>query len=224
MNSKVIFSLLFLLLVPVQSHSLTPTISGKKVAALAAGATAAVIGYKLVRYSYALAKKYLEEKVHDKVVDTIVIALAPPSTLNALSSDKKEKALRTKAWITALRKRILSRLDEYLMHEGKVLSPAHQKTIATNLKRAQLTFTIIDIVRSTNPYGHDYDVASRLDQIIEKRIIQSLLLACKPDSECNAAELAQKKSQEENKTKIMAKLQSKVSGLVFDKIKSLFLF
>lgn len=174
--------------------------------ALIAGSclAAGYAGYKLYHYG----QEYLENRIIDEAVDAIQTGLTPVYTLQNMPAHKREEILKKKARLINIRKRIMAQLDRHV-NGASALSPQHKETIQEDLKLAKTACKLIDAVRTSNPYEAEYTQASTIDQIIEKNIINSILLVTKPDNECTQKELQQKKAKEIRKAKIVEKLKGK---------------
>ncbi len=195
----------------------TKCTSTKGMLTIAAAATAGICSYKLIKHIYAQSKEYLENKIIDETVDAIIVGLMPHSKLNNLSVPKREEILRKKARLIAMRKRICSQLEKKITDES-ILSPEHKNKLQKNLEFGKKVFKIIDAFRLDNDFEKEYAATSFMDQTIENSILNSIILTTKPNAECTAQELLEKKTKEIRKAKIISKLKMHVSGIVFNQL------
>lgn len=212
MYKKLSLSILFLFLsmqpaqsmtsyVPTQVSYKTPLIAVILAASAYIGYEAAVIGNKKIQ-------EYVENKIVDTAVDAIVLMFTKNSTLQKLPAKKQEAALRKKARLINIRKRVLIQLNEKLEDTDHKLSSAHYDNLHGKVKMANIAFAIIDAVREENPYEKEYAQAGAIDKIIETKIIESIILETKPDSECTPGELKEKEIKAVRRAKILEKLKS----------------
>lgn len=199
-------------------------LSSNKIINVAAAAAGIFVGYKLVMFSYDQGKKYLESKIINETVDAITLALTRNSTIDTWPAVQKENALRKKAQLINMRKRVLAVLTDKVSDNSRELSQEHRNLLAYEVKRANNFFSIVDVVRKENPYEKEYEVASLVDQTIESYIISSIILELKPNAECTQKELNEKQTKMERKAKILAKLEHKVSKTIFAQLMKVSLF
>lgn len=188
------------------------------------GAAALFGGFKIAQYLINQSKNYIDQKIEDEIVETITLACTTNGSIEKLPQQEKEAALKKKAWFINVRKRILVKLNTLLNSSTNLLSASHHTVLKATIASAQSIFSLVDLVRSTNPYENDYETPSYVDLAIEDQIIDSILLMSKPNAECTQAELAKKAAGKPRQARIAARLKSKVNKLIIDKILKLVFF
>lgn len=181
-----------------------------KGAALGLGAYAA---YKITLFVYEQFNKQLENKIIDESADHIVLALTSNTTIKKLPAAQREAALRTKARLICMRKRIIDNIKQKLSNPACHYSLEHQTILQERINLADLLFGGLDLVRGENEYEKEYETPTTIDAFVESKIIDSIILTCKPAEECNIDELNQKQKIESRREKIIQKASSKISSI-----------
>ena len=180
-------------------------------------AAAGYAGYQFYQYS----KEYVENRIVEETIQAIEVGLTPVSALDVLSSQDREAALRKKAQLINMRKRVMAALTTQI----DTLSNQHKEIIQKDLVRAKKAFSIIDLFRKHNPYEKEYTIATSFDSLVENNIVSSIILTTKPDNECTQKELVEKQKKAERKAKILAKLAGRINALILAQLmQSTFLF
>ncbi len=171
---------------------------------------ASIAGYTI----YKISQNYIENKIINETVESLSLALTPNSTISRLPAKEEEKAFRKKAWLINLRKRVIAQINTKIQDNN--LSYNHRIALSNSLQTISAACHAIDNLRTTNPYEQEYLEASRLDQIIENKLINSIILRFKPNNECTQAELLQKKEIDKRRTLIVSRLKHKFSNNFFN--------
>lgn len=177
--------------------------------------------YKLAFFCYNQFNERIENKIITEAADNIVLALTSNSTLQKLPTQQRENAFRAKARLIGMRKRITTDLMQKLADSANNFSAEHRKSLLGKVIFADSLFAAIDAVRGENPYEDEYETATTMDTFIESKIINSIILTCKPNEECSADELAQKQKIEARRVKIVQKASSKITSYWGKKLLSL---
>lgn len=189
-----------------------------KVAAIGLGAYAT---YKIAFFCYNQFNEYIENKIITEAADNFILAVTSNYTLQKLPVEQREKAFRRKARLIGMRKRIINDLKQKLSDSANNFSSEHRKLLQEKIALADTLFAGIDLARTENPYEDEYGTASTIDAFIESKIINSIILTCKPKEECSIDELTQKQKIEARRTKIVQKASSKISSIWGKKLISL---
>lgn len=213
MTLRSTFLAFFLLLFPATTrpHWIESYISPdaqKMVGAAAIAAATAYAGYKLISWGKHYIQEKAENKIVDEMADSVFIALTRNKTINTWSKEEKEAAFRKKAWLINIRKRALNKLAGRIQGLGSI-SANHRANLNQGLQVANQAFKAIDAIRKRNTYEREYSVPTLLDNAVEDRIVDSLILAFKPKKECSSAELSKKAAAQSRRAKIVAKLRNK---------------
>ena len=227
MKSKIIFTLLcsFLSTTSTRANgSFLASTTAQKIVTLAVGGAAAYGGYKIAKFSYYWIKEYIENKIINKATQSIMIILTPQAALKTLPQEKQKAILHKKARFVCMRQRIVGQLQTYINNSKDTLSPAHYKELESINKKARLVFKAVDFFRNENVYEQEYKIANSVETIIENEILKSLIADAKPNSECTAKELAQKKQRQERRSKIIAKLTPRIEKAILKHITDSTLF
>lgn len=190
-------------------------------------AKAATIGlgayatYKLAFFCYNQFNEYIENKIITEAADNIVLAVTSNYTLQKLPEEQREKAFRAKARLIGMRKRILNDLKQKLSDPANSFSSEHRKLLQEKITVADILFAAVDLVRIENPYEDEYETPTTMDAFIESKIINSIILTCKPKEECSTDELTQKQKIEARRAKIVQKAQAQITSIWAKKLISL---
>lgn len=187
-------------------HPIIATTSG-----LALATVGAFAGYKLFNLCHDQFKQHIENKIVEQAADNIVLALTTNKTLEMLPAKKREEAFRNKAHLINMRKRVLATLNTKLKNDP--FSPVHHKNLDDKLELANTVFTIVDLFRTENPYEKEYVNPTMYDTFIEDKIVDSIILSCKPTEECTPDELKLKTEIEARREKIIENVSNKVGVL-----------
>jgi len=131
--------------------------------------------------------------------------------INVLSisplGDYSDSLLRKKAKLITMRQRIVVQLEASLSR----LDGTHKDNVAAFVNTAKILFDGIDKLRSwvlpKNPYEQQYVNPSWIGSFVEKRIVNNIILSCKPDEDCTDAEKKAKKQIQQQRTKILQLLK-----------------
>lgn len=187
-------------------HPIIATTSG-----LALATVGAFAGYKLLNLCHDQFKQHIENKIVEQAANNIVLALTTNRTLQLLPAKEREEAFRNKAHLINRRKNVLALLNATL--KLGTLSPTHHKNLDDKLELANTVFTIVDLFRGENPYEKEYEGANLYDTFIENKIVDSIILSCKPTEECTPDELKLKTEIEARREKIIENVSNKVGVL-----------
>ncbi len=176
------------------------------------------LGYKAIRWAYQKSQHYVENKIIDETVDALVLALTTNATLQRLPQEERERAFRKKAKLINMRKRMLNRLINHVADTTNGLSEAHRTLLQEDIELVKAIFTVVDLVRTQNPYEKEYAEASILDTAIENTVMNSIILMSKPENECTPKELSQKQQKAVRRDKIIAKLKGRIRSIWLQKI------
>lgn len=206
MNNKIKLGLLVgLLVVPYRQSR---AFEFPSIVVVAVATTAAVVSYKLAPYLYNQCKEYVADKIADASADAIVVAFTPKFKIPA---DQLDQVMHKKAQLICMRKRVLLNLDRKLNTELPTISAEHRKALEANLKHANFVFGLIDKVRAENPFEKEYAIATRVEEIIENNIVNSMILEAKPTAECTPEEITKKQAMAKQRAKTLSKVKDKIA-------------
>ena len=184
----------------------------------AVGTVVVGAGYALGKFAYNKYKQYMKNRIIDESVEAVVLACTPNLKLSLLPEQARQDALRKKARLINIRKRVVTKLSEAVTHGSTFSSDDHRYALQKNMQYAETAFKLVDAIRFENPYEKEYTVASYVDTVVEKNVIDSLMLASKPDKECSSAELRKKQEIAQRREVILGKLKDRVSIVVLNKL------
>jgi hypothetical protein len=187
-------------------HPIIATTSG-----LALATVGAFAGYKLLNLCHDQFKQHIENKIVEQAANNIVLALTANKTLQLLPESERVQAFKDKAHLINMRKRVLVTLNTTLKNDP--FSPVHHKNLDDKLELANTVFTIVDLFRTENPYEKEYANPTMYDTFIENKIVDSIILSCKPTEECTPDELKLKSEIEARREKIIENVSNKVGVL-----------
>lgn len=189
-------------------------LSFKKLAKVGAVSVVAFYGGKLIVDKI---KLYLEDRLIDELLDMLVLEFTPNFQIQKLPADQCEAALRKKARLINIRKRVIAALAL----RAKELSCEHQENIHRSIRSFKAVFKVVDAVRRENNYENDYKTASYVDRQIENSFVNSVILNTKPESECTKQELFQRKASLEAKVRLARKIKERGDAFILTKIVSI---
>ncbi|MDR3550705.1 MAG: hypothetical protein P4L31_04785 [Candidatus Babeliales bacterium] len=176
---------------------------------MSAGILAGITGYTIGKYLYAKYTAYVNNQIINETVDALYLSITLNNTIEKLPQSEREQAFRNKARYINIRKRVIAQLED--IAKQKSLSQEHHIALDNRLNRISFLFKCVDGMRNQNPYEDEYSVASRFDKIIEKNIINSIILNLKPDNECTQEEFTKKQALADRRSIISDKLQERIS-------------
>lgn len=196
-------------------------INATNVAKAAAFGLCGYVAYKLTYFCYNQFNDHIENKIIIEAANNIVLALTSNHTIQKLPTQQREEAFRAKSRLIGMRKRIITNLKNMLADSANNLSSEHHKALQDKISLADTLFAGIDLVRGENPYEDEYETATTMDAFIESKIINSIILTCKPNEECSLDELSQKQKLEARRDKIVQKARSHITSYWGKKLLSL---
>lgn len=195
-----------------------------------------------MQYAQSQIDQALFDYYKDTIVDAFYLILMPPSciiyhkrTFDLFTSHKEakeEKDFRDKARFISMRKNIMEKLQKQI---PSIQNDAHRSILDTEYKLATDLFNKVDQYRdnrksekseleryytTVDRYEKEYQgsmsIRRSIDQIIEDRLVASIILFTKPDSQCSPQELAQKKVNQERRIEIGQKVMQKLKDNALD--------
>ena len=167
-------------------------------------------GYTIITYAYTQIKEYYENKVLNEIVDALLVSVIPNNLLQEqLCQADYESALKKKAQLVAMRKRIIEQLEKILKNPQQ-FSDKHYKKMQGDLALAKTTFNLIDIFRPENKFERHQHIITLLDTYVDDQIIATYILMSKPRGECTTQELQERELKSEKRQKIITLLKSKL--------------
>lgn len=143
-------------------------------------------------YAYEKVSRYVENYCAHACAQAIGIALTSHTKINSLPEPERTQKLKKKARIIALRKGVLQNIEQFIASpDFETLSVAHKEAITCTFQRIKKQLALLDFIISPHcpemEWQHSY-----IDALIERKVLSSFILSCKPDSECLQSELDQK--------------------------------
>lgn len=179
-------------------------------------AVTAVAGFTIGKVVYNTAMNYLENKIVDETVHALYAGITFSNSIKNMSPSDREQALRQRAWLLNIRKRVTAALHARI-DQGK-LTMHHARALKTHLLKIESFLGALDYVTAENEYEHEYVNPTYVDSLIEHLIIRSILLQTKPDHECTVQELAKKEEMKKRKDIITHKLKDQLYANACDKV------
>lgn len=162
-------------------------------------------------------KRYIEDRLVDEVLDMLALEFTPNFQIHKLPADECEAALRKKARLINIRKRVIATLAL----KTQELSCEHKKNIQRSIDSFNRLFAVVDAVRRENKYENEHNIASYIDRLIESIFVNSIILRTKPESECTKQELDQRKASLEKKVRLFKKIKERGDAFILTKIASI---
>lgn len=199
------------------------TTNQKRAAQVALGLTTLAGACILGKMLYTKTQKKINEKVENEIVDSIVFVFTSNYSISKLPKQEREHAFRKKAKLINTRIRVMKRLDTLVNDANSSLSEQHQMQLKDRYNQAKSVFKYVDMARESflslaNPYEQEYKNNTLVDAIVENKIVDSIILSCKPVNEYTAADNINKQEADLRRANILKKLENKLSIIWFNKL------
>jgi len=208
----------------LQTNLLNGTWSAKRTISFATVAAAMVCIYKLGPQIYISIQDKIKTEVDEELVRCLVLMLTPNCFIQQLKGAERNIKFQKKARLTTSSRRVENRLKNLLESSTNRLSDNHKKELKETLRKTKLIFDSVGFIDSgmsfliKNPFENDYKEPGYIDQIIENRIYESIILSSKPLNECTENEKLQRTNSKQSIKKLIVKRIGNIGEVLLEQI------